>query len=40
MGRGSEIGAALVSHPDVAAISFTGSELIGRGIAGGPVRAG
>lgn len=35
MGRGSEIGAALVAHPDVAAISFTGSERVGRGIAAG-----
>ena len=35
MGRGSEIGAALVGHPDVAAISFTGSERVGRGIAMG-----
>jgi aldehyde dehydrogenase (NAD+) len=33
MGRGSEIGAALTGHPDVAAISFTGSERVGRGIA-------
>ncbi|WP_333814792.1 aldehyde dehydrogenase family protein [Tabrizicola sp.] len=33
MGRGSDIGAALVAHPDVAAISFTGSERVGRGIA-------
>ncbi|WP_374644353.1 aldehyde dehydrogenase family protein [Tabrizicola sp.] len=35
MGRGSEIGAALVQNPDVAAISFTGSERVGRGIAAG-----
>lgn len=35
MGRGSEIGAALVGHPDVVAISFTGSERVGRGIAAG-----
>jgi len=35
MGRGSEIGAALVGHPDAAAISFTGSERVGRGIAAG-----
>ena len=33
MGRGSEIGSALVSHPGIAAISFTGSERVGRGIA-------
>lgn len=35
MGKGSEIGAALVNHPDIAAISFTGSERVGRGIAAG-----
>lgn len=35
MGRGSEIGPALVAHPDVAAISFTGSERVGRGLAAG-----
>lgn len=35
MGRGSEIGAAMVAHPDIAAISFTGSERVGRGIAAG-----
>lgn len=33
MGAGSVIGPALVDHPDVAAISFTGSERVGRGIA-------
>lgn len=33
LGKGSEIGAALVEHRDVAAISFTGSERVGRGIA-------
>ena len=33
MGRGSEIGGALVAHPGVAAISFTGSDRVGRGIA-------
>lgn len=33
MGRGSEIGGALTRHPDVSAISFTGSERVGRGIA-------
>lgn len=38
MGPGSEIGNALVDHPDVAAISFTGSERVGRGIALGCAR--
>lgn len=38
MGPGSEIGTALVEHPDVAAISFTGSERVGRGIALGCAR--
>lgn len=33
MGRGSVIGEALVRHPGVAAISFTGSVGVGRGIA-------
>ncbi len=33
MGRGRVIGEALVNHPGVAAISFTGSEGVGRGIA-------
>jgi aldehyde dehydrogenase (NAD+) len=28
-----EAGAALVAHPDVAAVSFTGSERVGRGVA-------
>lgn len=31
-GRGSVIGPALVEHPDIAGISFTGSEEVGRGI--------
>lgn len=35
MGSGSQIGNALVEHPDVAAISFTGSEAVGRQIAQG-----
>ena len=30
MGRGSEVGQALVDHPAVSAISFTGSEGVGR----------
>ena len=33
MGPGSVIGNALVEHPDVAAISFTGSEGVGQRIA-------
>ena len=33
MGRGSVVGEALVSHPGVAAISFTGSQAVGQGIA-------
>jgi alpha-ketoglutaric semialdehyde dehydrogenase len=33
MGRGSVIGNALVRHPDIHAISFTGSAGVGRGIA-------
>jgi aldehyde dehydrogenase (NAD+) len=33
MGRGSVIGNALVEHPGVNAISFTGSVAVGRGIA-------
>ena len=39
MGRGSTIGAAMVEHPDIAAISFTGSDRVGRGIAGGCAKA-
>jgi len=33
MGRGSEVGQALIEHKDVAAISFTGSVATGRRIA-------
>lgn len=33
MGRGSTVGEALVTHPDVAAISFTGSAATGAHIA-------
>ncbi|MBR9911725.1 MAG: aldehyde dehydrogenase family protein [Gammaproteobacteria bacterium] len=33
MGRGSVVGETLVNHPDVAAVSFTGSESTGRSIA-------
>lgn len=38
MGRGSVIGEALVQHPGVAAISFTGSTDVGQRIAEGCVR--
>jgi acyl-CoA reductase-like NAD-dependent aldehyde dehydrogenase len=33
-GRGSEIGDALVTHPDVRRVAFTGSTAVGRHIAG------
>jgi succinate-semialdehyde dehydrogenase/glutarate-semialdehyde dehydrogenase len=33
-GRGSEIGDALVTHPDVRRVAFTGSTEVGRHIAG------
>ena len=33
MGRGSVVGEAMLRHPDVAAISFTGSVATGRSIA-------
>jgi aldehyde dehydrogenase (NAD+) len=33
MGRGSEIGDALLQHPGVAAVSFTGSVATGRKVA-------
>ncbi len=32
-GRGEEVGAALVQHPDVQLVSFTGSAAVGREIA-------
>ncbi|MGF1591756.1 MAG: aldehyde dehydrogenase family protein [Kiloniellaceae bacterium] len=35
MGKGSVVGEALVNHPDVAAISFTGSVATGKRIAAG-----
>ncbi|MET4590642.1 aldehyde dehydrogenase family protein [Arthrobacter sp. 754] len=31
-GRGSDAGAALAGHPDVAKVSFTGSSEVGRGV--------
>jgi len=40
MGRGRIIGDALVQHPDVAAISFTGSVGVGRVIAEACVKSG
>ena len=40
MGRGRIIGDALVHHHDVAAISFTGSVGVGRGIAEACVKSG
>ncbi|CAL8980888.1 Aldehyde dehydrogenase, thermostable [Rhodoplanes serenus] len=39
MGRGSEVGEVLLSHDDVAAISFTGSVATGRKIAQAAVTA-
>ena len=33
IGRGSEIGDALVSHPDVRRVAFTGSTAVGRRVA-------
>jgi aldehyde dehydrogenase (NAD+) len=33
MGRGSEVGQAMLEHPDIAAISFTGSVATGRKVA-------
>ena len=32
VGPGSEVGAALVDHPDVRAISFTGSNAVGMAL--------
>ena len=37
MGRGSVVGQTLIDHPDVAAISFTGSVATGRKVAEGAV---
>lgn len=38
MGRGSQVGAVLLEHPDVDAISFTGSVATGRKVADACVR--
>ena len=40
MGPGSRIGAALVSSPDIDAVSFTGSQEVGRSVAEAAVRTG
>ncbi|CAM4249958.1 Aldehyde dehydrogenase family protein [Comamonas aquatilis] len=40
MGRGRVIGETLVQHPGIAAISFTGSVGVGRGIAAACVASG
>jgi aldehyde dehydrogenase (NAD+) len=37
MGTGSKVGATIVNHPKVNAISFTGSVSTGRGVASGAV---
>jgi len=37
MGSGSKVGATIVNHPKVNAISFTGSVSTGRGVAAGAV---
>ncbi len=39
MGRGSEIGSTLIEHPDVSAVSFTGSVGTGRKLAAAAVAA-
>src|SRR6516225_3306133 len=39
MGRGSEIGDALLGHPGIAAVSFTGSVATGRKVAAGATAA-
>ncbi len=33
-GRGDQVGEAIVGHPGIAAVSFTGSSVVGRRIAG------
>src|SRR3977135_3110696 len=39
IGRGSEVGTALLEHPDVAAISFTGSVAPGHKVAAASIGA-
>ena len=39
MGRGSEVGDTLLQHPDVAAVSFTGSIATGRKVAAAAITA-
>src|SRR3977135_2476234 len=39
IGRGTEVGAVLLEHPDVAAISFTGSVVTGQKIAAASIGA-
>jgi aldehyde dehydrogenase (NAD+) len=39
MGKGSEIGSTLIEHPDVSAVSFTGSVSTGRKLAASAVGA-
>ena len=40
LGRGSEVGEVLTTHPDVDAITFTGSNSVGRAIQAKAVTAG
>src|SRR4029453_289846 len=40
MGPGSVIGPALASSPDVDAVTFTGSQDVGPGVAAAAVKAG
>ena len=40
LGRGSQVGPVLTGHPDVSAITFTGSVDTGRGILAGTVGSG
>ena len=40
MGRGTVVGNAIVNHPDVAAVTFTGSVATGRGVLDAAARRG
>jgi acyl-CoA reductase-like NAD-dependent aldehyde dehydrogenase len=40
LGRGSEVGDVLVGHPEVRAVSFTGSNAVGRAIQAGAAARG